>query len=153
MSVSSILALLVGAIAVKTKSGQVARRSEDRIAELEGERDRQYEENVALIARIATLEDAIATANAQARRDQELIDLWRERALATPARQVVDFRPQQQAAALQQAQAHLQQMTKVAQNAMVHGQRMMMLGAQGLIDAELWCNCVPARHDMFLRGE
>jgi uncharacterized coiled-coil protein SlyX len=148
MTVLTTMALMVTAIA---KNLRADRQDEKRIAKLE--------------ARIAELEDAIATANAQARRDQELIDLWRERALATPARQVVEFRPpqsalHQQAAGLQAAQAHLQQMANQAQTAQYQAMQQAMvfrqgamLGAQGLIDAELWCNCVPARHDMFLRGE
>jgi len=152
MSVSSILALFVGAIAVKNRRAD--RQEEKRTAELE--------------ARIAELEDAIASANAQARRDQELIDIWRERALhaEAPIGALVpagpDFRPPQiaqQQAAQMLAQAYAQQMN--FQNAYQNqglaqlGQQapLGLLGAQTLIDRELWCNCVPARHDMFLRGE
>jgi len=145
MSVSSILALFVGAIAVKNRRAD--RQEEKRTAELE--------------ARIAELEDAIATANVQARRDQELIDIWRERALAPPP-QIA----QQQAAQMLQAQAQLHQAQYAQQmnfqNAAYQNQGLAqlgqqaplgLLGAQTLIDRELWCNCVPARHDMFLRGE
>jgi hypothetical protein len=183
MSVSSILAFVIAGVAAKVKSVQVARRSEDRIAELEGERDRQYEANAGLIARIAELEGDVHRANVQFRRDQGLIDMWRERALSIPAAvrpewqrpagppagfgqlqpAGPDFRPPQialQQAALQmQAQAQQVQLAQyqglqnyqAAQNAMVYGNS--LLGAQSLVDAELWCNCVPARHDMFLRGE
>ena len=108
-----------------------------------------------MLFRSAELEDAIATANAQARRDQELIDIWRERAMQPVALQQEAIQHQaqlHQAAALQQAQSHLQQMLAnqsngqhnqqlAAQNAMVYGQ-----------GPELWCNCVPARHDMLLPG-
>jgi hypothetical protein len=159
MSLSSILAFVVAGVAAKAKSVQIARRSEDKtdprfIAGYDaGLKDGKLEAK----ERIAELEDAIATANAQARRDQELIDLWRERALATPARQVVEFRPpqsalQQQAAALQQV-AHLHQMmANQAQNAQYQA---MQLGAQGLIDTGLWCNCVPSRTQVWAadRGE
>ena len=175
MSVSSILAFVIAGAAAKVKSVQVARRSQDkRVAELE--------------ARIAELEDAIASANAQARRDQELIDIWRERALyaEAPIGALVpagpDFRPpqialqqaeQQQAAALRQQQMlaaqynaqaamNAQNYYSGAQNGLAQlgqaqhpqglGQPMGLLGAQ-MIDAELWCNCVPALHDMFLRGD
>jgi hypothetical protein len=162
MSISSVLAFVIAGAAAKVKSVQVARRSEDRIAELE--------------ARIATLEDAIATANAAARRDQELIDIWRERALANVPAVIAgpagpDFRPpqiaQQQHAIAQQQQAQMlqaQQNMAQAQQAQLaqyagmqnylnqQARPVGLLGAQSLIDAELWCNCVPARHDMFLRG-
>jgi hypothetical protein len=99
MSISSILALVLAGGAAKAKSSQVARPSEARIAALEGERDRQYEENVGLIARIAELEGDVARANIQYRRDQDLIDIWRKRALfaEAPAGALVpagpDFRP------------------------------------------------------------
>lgn len=158
MSISSILAFVLAGVAAKTKSVQVARRSEDRTRELE--------------ARIAELEAAIGAANERARRDQELIDIWRERALAPAG---PDFRPpqiaQQQAAMMQAALAqaqHAQQLAQYNQQAAMNaqnfynqgaqyqnqmlGQAVGLHGAQNLIDAELWCNCVPARHDMFLRG-
>ena len=139
MSVSSILAFVVAGVAAKNRRAD--RPDKKRIAELE--------------VKIAELEDAIATANVQARRDQELIDIWRERALAPPP-QIA----QQQAAQMLQAQAYAQQMN--FQNAAYQNQGLAqlgqqaplgLLGAQTLIDRELWCNCVPARHDMFLRGE
>ena len=152
MSISSILAFVLAGVAAKTKSVQVARRSEDRTRELE--------------ARIAELEAAIGAANELARRDQELIDIWRERALAPAG---PDFRPPQiaqQQAAMMQAQ-HGQQLAQYNQQAAMNaqnfynqgaqyqnqmlGQAVGLLGAQNLINAELWCNCVPARHDMFLR--
>ena len=159
MSISSVLAFVLAGVAAKAKSVQVARRSE-RIAELEAERDRQYEENAALIVRIAELEGDVARANIQYRRDQELIDIWRERALGGGAQQPPPQIALQQAAAqLQQAQYNAQAAMNAQnlgaqyQNQML-GQQVPMglLGAQTLIDAELFCNCVPARHDMFLRG-
>jgi hypothetical protein len=157
MSVTSILAFVLAGVAARAKSAQVARPSEDRTRELE--------------ARVAELEDAIATANVQARRDQELIDIWRERAAGPPpgfgALQPAgpDFRPPQialqQAAQQLQAQAQMQyaQMQQAQYSNYQQGlgqglgQAMGLLGAQNLINAELWCNCVPARHDMLLRGE
>ena len=158
MSVSSVLAFMLAGVAAKAKSVQVARRSE-RIAELEAERDRQYEENAALIVRIAELEGDVARANIQYRRDQELIDIWRDRALTAfdvgrdaPARP--DWRQYQAAAAAQAAQAQYNPLAQYnAQQAMnaQNYQAMGLLGAQQLSPLE-WCNCVPARHDMFLRG-
>jgi hypothetical protein len=158
MSISSILAFVAAGVAAKVKSGQVARPSEDRIAELE--------------ARIAELEDDIAAANDQARRDQDLIDMWRERALyAVPAGAAVPARPpdvaalppdvaalQQQAAAYhnQAALAQYQGLQNhAAQNAQAfYGQGLgALLGAQSLIDAELFCNCVPSRSQVWATSE
>ena len=150
MSVSSLLALVVaGAAAFKGKRDRPE----------ESPRRPSYAE---LKARVAALEDAIASANSQARRDQELIDLWRERALfaeapmgAVAARQQQMAQGVQQALAAQQhamAQYNQQQAMQNYQNQGL-GQAMGLLGAQSLINAELWCNCVPARHDLFLRGE
>ena len=101
-----------------------------------------------LKARVAELEADIGAANELARRDQELIDMWRERALANvPA---VIAAPQQNWQLAQQQGALLQQqLYSQAQQYMQQG----LLGAQTLNNSELWCNCVPARHDMFLRGE
>lgn len=159
MSVSSILAFVLAGVAAKAKSVQVAKPSEDRIAELEAERDRQYEANAHFIARIAELEGDVHRANIQYRRDQELIDIWRERALANvPAGP--DFRPPQialQQAALQmqaQAQAQHNQLAQYQgfQNAPYNNQAALgaqMLGVQSLIDAELWCNCVPSRSQVW----
>jgi hypothetical protein len=168
MSISSVLAFVLAGVAAKAKSVQVARRSE-----LEAERDRQ---------RIAELEADVARANIQYRRDQELIDIWRERALGGGAQRPAgpDFRPpqialQQAAAQMQALQAqqnmlaqHNAQAAMNAQNFYNQGAQMnaqnfynqgaqqqyqnQQLLAQSLIDAELFCNCVPARHDMFLRG-
>lgn len=161
MSVSSILAfVLAGAVA---KNRRADRRDEKRIAEL--------------IARIASLEHDVARANAQAKRDQELIDIWRARALSggypEPALQRPagpDFRPPhvaQQQAQLLQSQAAMQQMqlaqqsqglAQYAQGAQYNAQQNLqnyqhshigLLGAQGLIDAELWCNCVPSRSQVW----
>jgi hypothetical protein len=157
MSISSILAFVIAGVAAKTKSVQVARPHED-VAELK--------------AKVAELEDAIATANVNARRDQELIDIWRERALLAEKAIATgpqpppgfgalrpagpDFRPpevalRQAAAQMQNAQLAQYQYAQ-QQSAYQHGmQGMQALGqAQSLMDTELWCNCVPARHDMFL---
>jgi hypothetical protein len=164
MSVSSVLAFMLAGVAAKAKSVQVARRSE-RIAELEAERDRQYEENAALIVRIAELEGDVARANIQYRRDQELIDIWRERALGRPPQVALQQAAAQMQAAQMQAQLLAQHNAQAAMNAQNFynqgaqqyqnqqlAQAVGLLGAQSLIDAELFCNCVPARHDMFLRG-
>jgi hypothetical protein len=160
MSIASILAFVLAG-AAKTKSVRVARRSEDKtdprfIAGYDaGLNDGRLEAK----ARIAELEDALAVANAQARRDQELIDLWRERALGPTL--------QAQAQAQMQAAAQMAQYDQQAAlnaqnyNAQQYYQQGLLgaqqyqqdlLGAQGLnlIDAKLGCNCVPARHDMFL---
>jgi|SRR5580692_10497511 hypothetical protein len=171
MSVSSILAFVLAGVAVKNRRAD--RQDEKRIAELEAERDRQYEANVGLIARIAALEDDIARANVQARRDQELIDAWRERALANiPSLQPAgpDFRPPhiaalQQQAALQQIQMQSQSLAQYSQQAQYNAQQAMnaqnfygqglagLLGAQNLIDAELWCNCVPSRSQVWATSD
>jgi hypothetical protein len=182
MSVSSILAFVLAGVAVKNRRAD--RQDEKRIAELEAERDRQYEANVGLIARIAELEDDIARANVQARRDQELIDMWREFANTIPPPSLPrpagpDFRPPhiaalQQQAALQQIQAQQAQLAQYAnqsqsqrQNqglalAQYNAQQQMnaqglanmgLLGAQNLIDAELWCNCVPSRSQVWATSD
>jgi hypothetical protein len=164
MSIASILAFVLAGAAFKgprdkadespTRTAYKALKAE--LSEVKGERDRQYEANAGFIVRIGALEDAIAVANANARRDQELIDLWRERALgnvpAVIARQqslVEQNQRQYQQAMAQQAQ----QNQLAAYQGLGNYQQALgaqMLGAQGLIDAELWCNCVPARHDMLL---
>jgi hypothetical protein len=154
MSVSSILAFAIAGVAAKVKSVQVARPSDDPVPHaVMKQMARELRE---ARARVAELEGDVARANVQYRRDQELIDLWRERALFAEAAP----RGALQQAALQQAQAQAQtqlaqsqglQNYQAAQNAMVYGNS--LLGTQSLVDAELWCNCVPARHDMFLRGE
>ena len=107
-------------------------------------------------ARIAELEDAIATANVQARRDQELIDIWRERAYINARPSLAQYNQQQAAGQMQAQQALMAQYNQQpAQNFYNQGAQQyhnQLLGAQTLIDAELFCNCVPARHDMLLRG-
>jgi type II secretory pathway component PulJ len=159
MSVSSLLAFVLAGVAARSKS--VARRSEDRIAELE--------------ARVAALEDDIAAANAQARRDQDLIDIWRERALAfnapPPPRQqqggLLSVAQYQQAAAALQNQTLAQYNAQQAMNAqnfyagvpqsLAQGQLGQAIGLLGsanlLIDAELWCNCVPSRAQVWAATE
>jgi hypothetical protein len=165
MSVSSLLALVVaGAAAFKGK------RVKDELGVAAPGRLLLRAINADLRRRVEELEDAIASANVQARRDQELIDLWRERALFAEA-PIGAVRPAGvfQLAQQQMAQAQANQQALNAQyhqqNALAQynrqqnyqnqglGQAMGLLGAQSLINAELWCNCVPARHDLFLRGE
>lgn len=54
-----------------------------------------------------------------------------------------------------QAQAQLQQimaMQAAAQNQVAQFQNIGMLGAQNLNLGYEWCNCVPARHDMFVKA-
>ena len=175
MSVSSILAFVLAGVAAKAKSVQVARPSKDRrIAELE--------------ARVAELEADIATANELARRDQELIDMWRERALANVPAVVAgplrpagpDFRPAQMLQAQAQAQmlqaqlAQYQQYQGLAQQQYNAQQAMNaqnfyvdrghshgllgdaipmgLLGAQNL-NAELFCNCVPSRSQVWAASD
>jgi len=139
MSVLTTMALMVTAIAKNLR----ADRQDDRVAELEAQ-----------IAKIA---------------DDR--DMWRERALerieARPPQPAgPDFRPPQQAQGInpyyaaqqlgqlgqlaqQNAQlAQQQQLAAMQQNYLNQG----LLGAQGLQMPGEWCNCVPARHDMFLSG-
>jgi hypothetical protein len=153
MSVSSILAFVLAGAAARAKNPTESRSEARELAKLK--------------ARIAELEDAIGAANAQARRDQELIDSWRARALAPPAgfgAPVPQFALQRAAAAAQaqaqqaqqaqayQALAYSQQQNALAQQAQAqpyqHGLA-NSLGAQSLIDAELWCNCVPSRSQVW----
>ena len=146
MSVSSILAFVL--LGTRAFTGPRDRPDEKptrpsyaelkaKCAELEGERDRQYEANAVLIARIAELEGDVHRANIQYRHDQDIIDMWRERALSVPP---ADFRPAQIA----------QQQSQMLQAQYAHGLAGMgMLGAQTLIDAELWCNCVPSRSQVW----
>ena len=150
MSVLSALALFLttgAAVAnprVEEPGGRAGGQDDKRVAELE--------------ARVAELEDAIATANAHARRDQELIDLWRERALAAipgpqAAPQILlhQMAQAQNAAAAQLAQnaaaAQLAQNPQAQQN-QGRAQAIGLLGAQ-MIDAELYCNCVPSRSQVW----
>jgi hypothetical protein len=158
MSVSSILAFVLAGVAAKAKSVQVARRSEDDPVGHAVMKQMARELREAQ-ARIAELEDDVARANVQYRRDQELIDIWRERALANippagfgqqyPAGP--DFRPSQIAlqAQLQTAQMNAAnaQQAQLAQYAAM--QNPALLGAQNLINAELWCNCVPSRSQVW----
>jgi hypothetical protein len=136
MSVSSILAfVLLGARAFtgpRDKANESPKRAsyaelKAELSDVKGERDRQYEENAGLIARIAELEDDVARANVQFRRDQDLIDIWRARALyaEAPAGAIVpagpDYRPQslveQQSRAALQRQADRMQQMQQAQEA------------------------------------
>ena len=138
MSVLSALALFLttgAAVAnprVEQPGGRAGGQDDKRIAELE--------------ARVAELEDAIATANAHARRDQELIDLWRERALAAIPGPPAGFGQAAPQIALHHAAAAMQQQQNAAQYAQYQG--LGLLGAQ-MIDAELYCNCVPSRSQVW----
>ena len=138
MSVLTTMALMVTAIAKNLR----ADRQDDRVAELEAQ-----------IAKIA---------------DDR--DMWRERALqrieARPPQPAgPDFRPPQlaqaqlaqwqQAQGLAMAQYAQQQAQQYQQNLGMQQQNYLnqgLLGAQGLQMPAEWCNCVPARHDMFLNG-
>jgi len=139
MSVLTTMALMVTAIAKNLR----ADRQDDRVAELEAQ-----------IAKIA---------------DDR--DMWRERALGSiearpPQPAGPDFRPPQQAQAqlAQWQQAQGLAMAQYAQQQAQHYQQNLgamqqqnylnqrLLGAQGLQMPGEWCNCVPARHDMFLSG-
>jgi hypothetical protein len=163
MSVSSIL----GLVFLGTKAFTGPRDK----AEERPTRTRYSElviENGELKARVAELEEAIGAANELARRDQELIDMWRERAIANvPAVIAPSLVERQSRAALQQAQAAqqaqqanaqlAQQYFQAAQQGLQSGllgqgfQAQAQAQARSVMDAEFWCNCVPARHDM-LRG-
>jgi hypothetical protein len=172
MSVSSILAFVLAGAAAKVKSRRVARLSEERI-------DGSAKELAKAKARIAELEGDVHRANIQFRRDQELIDVWRARALFAEAPQGAilpagaDFRPPQIAHAhaqmmqanmlqaqgmQQQAQSQLHAYTnqglaqhQQAMQSYAHG--MGLLGAQSLIDAELFCNCVPSRSQVWATSD
>jgi hypothetical protein len=172
MSVSSILAFVLAGVAAKKSR---ADRQDENRQELIALRI----DNADLRRRVEELEGDVARANVQARRDQELIDAWRERALAIiPPLQPAgpDFRPPQfalqQDAALQQMQlaqslAQSQSLAQYSQQAQYNAQQAMaaqnfygqglanmgLLGAQNLIDAELWCNCVPSRSQVWATSD
>lgn len=183
MSISSILAFVIaGAAAFKGKRDR-AEESPTRksykallaeLSEARGEAERQYEANAGLIARIAELESDVHRANVQFRRDQDLIDVWRTRALFAEAPPGAirpagpDFRPPQiaqqqsqmlQAQALQQqayanqANQGLAQQYNAQQNYANGLGAMGLLGAQSLIDAELFCNCVPSRSQVWATSD
>ena len=168
MSVSSILAFVLAGVAAKKARADRRDENQEFIA--------LRVDNADLRRRVEELEGDVARANIQYRRDQELIDLWRERALGTPAMRPAalqpagpDFRPpqialqqhaaaqqmqnQQMAAQSQLAQYNAQQMqnqqmaaqSQLAQYNAQQGQAMGLLGAHMIVDAELWCNCVPSR--------
>ena len=162
MSVLSALALFLtaGAAAASRRAGG----QDDNSPSRDGRPSERPKRIAELEARVAELEDAIATANAHARRDQELIDLWRERALAAipgpqAAPQILlhQMAQAQNAAAAQlvqydhQAQYHQAQQAQQVQYHQAQqrlGQAMGLLGAQ-MIDAELYCNCVPSRSQVW----
>ena len=119
-----------------------------------------------LKARIAELEADVGAANELARRDQEIIDMWRERALRPAQPAGPDFRPAQIALAqAQMQQAQMQQYQGLQNQGLAQynahqalnaqnyahglGAPIGLLGAQTLIDAELWCNCVPSRSQVW----
>lgn len=160
MSVSSILAFVLAGAAVKNRS--VAGQDENR-QELIALRV----DNADLRRRVEELEGDLARANIQYRRDQELIDLWRARALANiPAPQIglqqaahalQGQTPYGQQALMNQQYAQMMesaQNMQPAQSVQNHGlaqqmqaqalQNGQLLGAQA-INPELWCNCVPSR--------
>jgi chromosome segregation ATPase len=105
-------------------------------------------------AELAKAKDEVAELEAKladARRER---DDWQARAEAWRARAEPPPQMQENAQYLQQLQTLAQQNTLAAQqhqlqNAQVYCQ---LLGAQGLQMPGEWCNCVPARHDMFLNG-
>ena len=161
MSVSSILAFVLLGARASTGPGDRPEEKPNRPSYAELKR------------RVAELEDDVARANVQARLDQELIDLWRERALSVPPAIRPEWRQQQIAQALQaqayqayQQQAlhnqglahHNAQLAMNAQNfyaqapfgqaQLGQAQPMGLLGAQSL-NAELWCNCVPSRSQVW----
>jgi hypothetical protein len=149
MSVLSTLALLVTTAAVKLKANREAEDPARAIAELEAQRDELRRER----------DDWRARAEA-----------WRERALERievrpPQAAGPDFRPPQlaqaqlaqwqQAQGLAMAQYAQQQAQQYQQNLGMQQQNYLnqgLLGAQALQMPAEWCNCVPARHDMFLSG-
>ena len=105
---------------------------------------------------------AIAELEAQIAKIAEDRDMWRDRALMAEAPRPAgpDFRPTEVARAQE-----LQWMAQAQQNAMQNAQlayqqglgtigqlaqHQGLLGAQALQMPGEWCNCVPARHDMFL---
>jgi hypothetical protein len=147
MSVSSILAFVLAGVAVKKSRAptDVGDKTHPRfVAGYDaGLNDGKLEAE----ARIGELErdyDALRRENAA-----------QARALSEPPRRFGQHPLQQHELALQQsqaAQAQLAQYQNYQQNQGL-GQAMGLLGAQNLIDTELWCNCVPARHDMFLRNK
>lgn len=156
MSVASILAFMAAGAAFKTPLRDKAVESPTRTsyAKLKAEIAELKAEVAELEGKVGKFEDAIATANAHARRDQELIDLWRERALAPSFGQAAPqillhqmAQAQQNAAAGQLAQYHQAQYHQAQQNQAL-AQSMGLLGAQ-MIDAELYCNCVPSRSQVW----
>ena len=153
MSVSSILAFVLLGARASTGPGDRPEEKPNRPSYAELKR------------RVAELEDDVARANVQARLDQELIDLWRERALANVPAVIAAPQIAQQQAQMLQAQAYHQQAQYNAQQALNaqnlfyaqapfgqaqlgQAQPMGLLGAQQ-IDAELWCNCVPSRSQVW----
>lgn len=141
MSALSLFALLVAPFALKPKKPDVEP------AELIAEISALKVDNADLRRELATARDDYDTLRAETAR-------WRERALSNiPAPQPLagfgqapDYAALQQAAAAMQSQAaqNNQRAPGLGQFGQL-GQAMGLLGAQNLIDAELWCNCVPSR--------
>jgi hypothetical protein len=165
MSVSSILAFVLAGVAAKNRRAD--RQDEKQGAELIALRI----DNADLRRRVEELEGDVARANVQYRRDQELIDIWRERARPPPhvaqqqaQAQLLQSQAAQQMQQMQQAQG-LQNHTLAQYNAQQAmnaqnfyadrghshglGAPIGLLGAQNLIDAELFCNCVPSRSQVW----
>lgn len=161
MSIVTTLALM--ATALKAAVGREQQAHMKVRASLWPELDGSALELAEAKARIAELEGDVHRANVQYRRDQELIEIWRVRALfaegaAQPPQGFGQQPPRvamQQAALQMQAQGQLnalynnglaQQNAHQAQLAQYHNHA---LGAQSLIDTELWCNCVPSRSQVW----
>lgn len=194
MSVSSILAFVLAGVAARSTKATLEVDVAGLKAEIVGlRRDLDDGRRALEVERhfTAALQDDIARANVQARRDQELIDIWRERALhqitdrghshglQAPQPAGPDFRPPPGWAARQQQvglaqynyqqqnlgqaqfsqQQQAQQNQALAQNAQYAmqnqalAQQNQLLGAQTLIDAELWCNCVPSRSQVWATSD
>lgn len=149
MSVLTTLALVAATAAAKIRLADPADKK--RIAELEGE----------LAGLKIDLADARRDLDA-ARREAEFhraeADMWAQRAYqalhSLPYQAALqpagpDFRPPD--TALRQTQAA--QLAQYQQMAAMQAQNLnrQALGAQNFFSQE-YCNCVPARHDMFLRG-
>ena len=95
---------------------------------------------------------ARAIADLEAQRDElrRERDDWRARAEAWRARAITDIPPTQELQWYAAAQQLAQQMAQQNQLAAMQTPQ-YLLGAQAL-NPSMFCNCVPARHDMFLTG-
>jgi hypothetical protein len=125
-----------------------------RLIDLEGERDRQYEENVALIIKIAALEHERDEARADAERWEALARSWEaryheamnpvlERGILAQQRQQALYQLAMQQQAQQPTQAQLN-----AQN--FYSQALFGQSQLGVFSGD--CTCVPGRSAL-LRGD